>query len=88
MQLVHAILPPEVAQGPVSGCQTFRRHMHCSHKRTKAHLWSRDHALAEGQEICVLGTLPALGNWQPDQALRLTRLEAPHWQAEARDSAT
>ena len=31
----------------------------------------------------MLGTLPALGNWQPDQALRLTRLESPHWQAEA-----
>ena len=42
----------------------------------------RDYALAEGQDICVLGTLQALGNWQPDHALRLTRLESPHWQAE------
>ena len=31
----------------------------------------------------MLGTLPALGNWQPEQALRLTRLDSPHWQAEA-----
>ncbi len=31
----------------------------------------------------MLGTLPALGNWQPEQALRLMRLDSPHWQAEA-----
>ena len=51
-------------------------------------VFCRDFALAEGQDICVLGTLPALGNWQPDQALRLTRLEAPQWQAEVKRQAS
>ena len=32
--------------------------------------------------MVVLGTLPALGNWQQEQALRLTPLEVPFWQAE------
>jgi len=36
----------------------------------------------------VLGTLPALGNWQPEQALRLTRLDSPHWQAEVSGKET
>lgn len=46
------------------------------------HPLGRDYALQEGEDIVVLGTLPALGNWQQEYALRLTRLKAPYWQAE------
>lgn len=46
----------------------------------------REYALPGGEEMVVLGTLPALGNWQQHQTLRLTRLEPPYWQAEVRGS--
>lgn len=45
-------------------------------------MWFRDWGLAEGESIHVMGSLPLLGSWKPQQAPRMTRLASPHWQLE------
>ncbi len=42
----------------------------------------RDSGLAEGDAIHVVGSLPSLGAWKQEQAPRMTRLAASHWQLE------
>ncbi|KXZ50081.1 hypothetical protein GPECTOR_18g59 [Gonium pectorale] len=43
-----------------------------------------DQQLEAGERLLVTGGIPQLGNWQPDQMMRLTETHTPVWEAELR----
>ena len=44
--------------------------------------WCRDWGIQDGDQFVVSGSLPQLGNWQQDQPLLLSEVQAPFWEAE------
>lgn len=48
------------------------------------HFEVADWMAQEGEVLCVTGSIPQLGNWQPDQMLVLQETTPPHWEGEVR----